>query len=60
MNLDDYEPVFSNDGESIVFTSERDGNKEIYLVNLLTKNMKNLTNDSEMIGTLDFIQIIKK
>ena len=25
------EPVFSPDGQSIVFTSERDGNKEIYL-----------------------------
>ena len=28
---DDYEPIYSPDGQSIVFTSERDGNKEIYL-----------------------------
>ena len=34
-NSDDYEPIFSPDGQSIVFTSERDENKEIYLFYLL-------------------------
>ena len=30
-NSDDYEPTFSSDGAFISFTSERDGNKEIYI-----------------------------
>ena len=39
----DYEPVFSPDGLSIVFTSERDGNKEIYSYDFETKKISNLT-----------------
>jgi len=42
----DYEPVFSPDGLSIVFTSERDGNKEIYIMNNEGKNLTNLSNNS--------------
>ena len=40
----DYEPIFSPDGQSIVFTSERDGNKEIYLFETESKKLKNLSN----------------
>ena len=39
----DYEPIFSPNGESIIFTSERDGNKEIYSYSLTSKYLKNLT-----------------
>ena len=42
---DDYEPVFSPDGQSVVFTSERDGNKEVYLSDIESRNIKNLTKD---------------
>ena len=40
----DNEPVFSPDGLSIIFTSERDGNKEIYSYDIYEKfSVKNLT-----------------
>ena len=42
---DDYEPIFSPDGEYIIFTSDRDGNKEIYSLELETNVIKNLTNN---------------
>ena len=42
----DYEPVFSPDGNSIVFTSERDGNQEVYLFDLESKNLINLTKNN--------------
>ena len=40
----DYEPIFSLDGLSIIFTSERDGNKEIYIMDNEGKNLTNLSN----------------
>ena len=43
----DYEPIFSPNGEYIVFTSERDGNKEIYIIDPITKKSTNLTNNTD-------------
>ena len=51
--FNDYEPVFSPDGLSIVFTSERDGNKEIYIMNNEGKNLTNLSPTQDTIE--DFI-----
>ena len=38
--------AFSPNGQLIVFTSERDGNKEIYIYDLKSKNISNLTKNS--------------
>jgi Tol biopolymer transport system component len=40
----DYAPFWSADGKWIVFTSERDGDKEIYIMDPSGKNLTNLTN----------------
>ena len=42
---DDYEPTFSPDGQTVVFTSERDGNKEIYILDIQTKKLMNISNN---------------
>ena len=36
-------PIFSADGLTIIFTSERDGNKEIYSYNIESKKISNLS-----------------
>jgi len=41
--IDDY-PVWSRDGRSIAFVSDRDGNNEIYIMNADGTNPRNLTN----------------
>ena len=40
----DYWPVWSPDGKRIAFTSNRDGNYEIYVMNADGSGPKNLTN----------------
>ena len=40
----DYWPVWSPDGKRIAFTSNRDGNYEIYLMNADGSGQRNLTN----------------
>ena len=40
----DYWPVWSPDGKRIAFTSSRDGNYEIYLMDAGGGNVRNLTN----------------
>ena len=40
----DREPTCSADGKEIMFTSERDGNGEIYIMNADGSNQTNLTN----------------
>lgn len=41
----DYDPVWSPDGSSIVFTSERDGSADLYRVKTDGSNLERLTND---------------
>src|SRR5689334_16716598 len=41
----DYDPVWSPDGGSIVFTSERDGSAELYRVKADGSGLERLTND---------------
>ncbi len=41
----DYDPVWAPDGESIVFTSERDGSAELYRVKPDGSGLERLTND---------------
>ena len=43
---DDIEPRLTKNGQTIVFVSERDGNKEIYSMNVDGTNQTNLTNSS--------------
>ena len=43
MNTD---PNFSPSGQDIVFVSDRDGNEELYLYNLKTKNIERLTDNT--------------
>lgn len=43
----DYDPSWSPDGRRIVFTSTRDGNREIYSVNADGTDLRNLTNHSD-------------
>ena len=42
----DSSPSWSPDGRSIAFTSDRDGNREIYVMDANGDNLQNLTNDS--------------
>ena len=39
----DYWPVWSPDGQRIAFTSNRDGNYEIYVMDADGRNLRNLT-----------------
>ena len=41
---DDWGPAWSPDGRSIAFTSNRDGNTEIYVMDASGGNARNLTN----------------
>ena len=43
----DRQPVWSPDGEQIVFVSDRDGNEEIYIMNADGSNVHRLTNDPD-------------
>jgi len=43
-----YLPVFSPDGTKIAFTSSRDGNEEIYVMNTDGSNVRRLTNHPEI------------
>jgi len=45
-DAEDHAPAWSADGKKIVFTSNRDGNKEIYVMDADGKNQKNLTNSA--------------
>ena len=40
----DFDPAWATDGKRIAFTSLRDGNKEIYVLNLESKQLSRLTN----------------
>ena len=42
---EDTQPAWSPDGSKIVFTSDRDGNGEIYLMNADGSGQTNLTNN---------------
>lgn len=43
------DPLFTADGSQIFFTSgDRDGNVEIYIMDIDGKNVKNLTNNSAL------------
>ena len=42
---DDYHPSWSPDGLRVVFTSTRDGNPELYVVDVDGKHLERLTND---------------
>ena len=42
----DSSPSWSPDGRSIAFTSDRDGNREIYVMDANGDNLRNLTNES--------------
>ena len=48
---EDFDPAWSPDGTKIVFTSERDGNREIYVMNDDGSAPTRLTNDT---SALDF------
>lgn len=41
------EPTWSPDGSQIAFNSNRDGNSEIYVINLDCSGLQNLTNTTE-------------
>ncbi len=42
---DDLDPSWSPDGERIAFVSDRDGHREIYVMDADGKNQKNLSNN---------------
>jgi Tol biopolymer transport system component len=42
----DYEPAWSRDGSQIAFTSQRDGNEEIYVMNPDGTGQTRLTNNT--------------
>ena len=47
---DDWDPSWSPDGKRIVFTSERDGNREIYVMDAHGRKPKNLLKITMMTG----------
>ena len=50
-------PCWSPDGKSITFQSERDGNFEIYILNIETKDQKRITNSSGWDGWPNFMSV---
>jgi TolB protein len=40
-----FAPTFSPDGKQLAFVSDRDGNKEIYVMNAAGSNQKRLTSN---------------
>jgi Tol biopolymer transport system component len=44
-NVEDYRIAWSPDSQSIVFDSERDGNREIYVMDANGKNQRRVTNN---------------
>jgi TolB protein len=40
---EDFDPAWSPDGTQIAFVSDRDGNQEIYVVNIDGTNLQRLT-----------------
>lgn len=53
----DENPCFSQDGKSIIFQSERDGNFEIYVMNIKGTNQKRITNNPAWDGWASFGKI---
>ena len=51
----DNEPTISPSGTRIVFTSQRDGSPELYLLNLNTNAVERLTHNQGMVGSAVFI-----
>ena len=47
---DDWYPVWSPDGQRIAFMSERDGNRDIYVIAADGSNPTNLTQDASFDG----------
>lgn len=47
----DFDPHWSPDGKKLAFISERDGNREIYIVDIQTKELKRLTNTPDAAET---------
>ena len=43
---DDFEPAWSPDGQKLAFTSDRDGNREVYLMNADGSGQTNRTNNA--------------
>ena len=43
----DYHPSWSPDGRQLVFTSDRDGNNELYIMNANGDELRNLTNSAQ-------------
>ena len=60
----DFDPAWASDGKRIAFTSLRDGNKEIYVLNLESQQLSRLTNtgrdedDSQPFWSPDGTQIV--
>jgi Tol biopolymer transport system component len=48
LNIVDYDPVYSPDGQRIAFTSRRDGNSEIYVMNADGSEQTRLTENDAM------------
>jgi TolB protein len=51
---DDDSPAISPDGNKIAFTSNRFGTREIYILDLLTNTLTQMTNSSAFEGTIDW------
>jgi Tol biopolymer transport system component len=50
----DYDPAWSPKGSKIVFTSDRDGNNEIYVMNVDGSGQTNLTNTPAFVDPQDY------
>lgn len=50
----DSSPCFSPDGTKIAFVSDRDGNKEIYIMNIDGSDQKRITNNAADDGAPSF------